>query len=799
MKFFQKTWRVFREKLAMPKVLWWVSLRSTHPTRFGYILGMADPSDIQTPDAPARPQDDTPAMRQYHRFKKQHPECVLFFRMGDFYEMFYDDALLANKVLGVTLTQRTEGIPMAGVPYHAVEGYLRRMILAGHRVAVCEQVEDPALAPGNPAGKSANAKGIIDRQVTRVITPGTITDESLLEEGKENPLAAVMFHTDTASLAWAELSTGSFWITTVKTHELADELARIAPRELLYVETADAQPPTRVKALIQPLNCAAAARPGWQFRQDEAVETLRHQYRVAALAGLGLQEDDPALGPAAAIIHYLLETQKSNDRAEERIDTASGESRSSPLPNQKLEPRNGPSEAAQIRNSRFLPHLQPPRLFSRTDHLVIDQVSLRSLEVERTMRSGGTDGSLLGVLQDCVSAMGKRMLRQWLCYPLGKREQIEERQRVVGAMVEDRLFLDGLRDALRDVQDVERILARVAVGRATPRDLVALGRGAAQGQPVLQLLADRPSVAGYHQRMAQIAEPLGKLADMLAAACIESPPGHLREGGLFRDGYDARLDEFRGLQRDSNTWLATYQKSLIDQTGIASLRVGFNRVFGYYIELTTSQRDKAPPEWSRKQTLKNAERFIAPQLKEFEGKVLSAEQRAIAREGELFFVLCTKAQDQTALLQSFAQMVAELDVLACFARRALRFAYIRPQIVDEPVLHIRAGRHPVLDELLGDRFVPNDVELGKLSSVQRPVSSVEEEENRRCWFFGHWTQDTGHWTNSRPDHRPQHGGEIHIYPPSGLNHLVGAHRLVRAGRRGGGGLVRPHIHAHRRQ
>ena len=610
-------------------------------------------------------------MKQFRQFKGQFPDCVLFFRMGDFYEMFYEDAKLANKTLGVTLTQRTEGIPMAGVPYHAVEGYMRRMIQAGYRVAVCDQVEDPA-----------QAKGVVRRDVTRVITPGTLTDESLLDEGKGNPLAAVMYHDGgdggTASVAWVELSTGSFQLTTLAAAEIADELARIAPSELLHVETADGQTPERIVKLVDSLNAVATARPAWQFRQAEAVETLLRQFQVATLAGFGFDDTDASLGPAGAVVQYLLETQKGS----------------------------------AARGDQRIAHLLPPRRFSRAEHMVVDQVSLRSLEVERTIRSGSTEGSLLGVLQNCVTAMGKRMLRQWLCYPLADRTDIEQRQRIVGAIVEDSLFRQALRKTLGRVQDVQRMIGRIAVGRAMPRDLVGLGLSVTHADALAELLADRPAMASYADKVGGVAQPLGELADTIHTGCVDAPPAHLREGGLIRDGYDKALDEYRTLQHDSNSWLAGYQKELIEQTGISSLKVGYNRVFGYYIEVTAAHRDKAPDAWSRKQTLKNAERYITPQLKEYEGKVLSARSRAIAREQDLFAKLCDRAQRQLADLHAFAEIAAELDVLACFADRAARARYVKPTMVDEPVLQITAGRHPVLDELLGDQFVPNEVELG---------------------------------------------------------------------------------------
>ena len=666
------------------------------------------------PQKTSRDPGDTPAMRQYRRFKEQHPGCVLFFRMGDFYEMFHDDAELAHRVLGVTLTQRTEGVPMAGVPYHAVEGYLRRMIQAGYRVAVCDQVQD-----------AAQAKGVVDRDVTRVITPGTLTDESLLEEGRPNPLAAVAFlgagsgkrgasgqgtgrsgHATAAervAVAWAELSTGEFQLATFKLSEAGDELARIAPRELLVCENADGDIPGRAKALADAVGCAAIGRSAWQFRKREAVEALRKQFGVAQLAGFGLAEDDPALGAAGAVLMYLIETQCLG--ADRRRDET---------------PANG--DAGNTTSTADPPHplshLQPPKRYRREAHLGLDQATLRSLEIERTLRSGAAEGSLLATFRRCHTAMGKRTLRRWLCYPLRDRETIEARQSAVGAMLDDERFRRELGEALGEVQDVERISGRIAVQRAMPRDLVALGRSAKQGRAVAELLEQRPSIAAWHDRLLEVLEPLDTLAGELAEACVDSPPAHLREGGLIRDGYDAPLDEARSLQRDANDWLARYQKKLIEASRIDSLKVGYNKVFGYYIELTAANRAKVKDHeepfnsWTRKQTLKNAERFITPELKEFESKVLSAEGRAIEREQALFRELCHRAQRDAEALRAFATIVAELDALCCFADKASRGGYVKPAIVEEPVLHIEAGRHPVLDETLGEGFVPNDVGLG---------------------------------------------------------------------------------------
>jgi len=630
-------------------------------------------TDEKTAPQPAKPAQDTPAMRQYRHFKQQHPGCVLFFRMGDFYEMFYDDAVQANKTLGITLTQRTEGVPMAGVPYHSVESYLRKMIQAGYRVAVCEQVED-----------AKEAKGVVKRDVTRVITPGTLTDETLLDESSENPLAAVVFHGTQASvsIAWAELSTGSFSATTLLADQAADELARISPRELIYCDTATGQAPPHVTALKQVLGCAVTPRPAWQFRQAEAADALKKQYGVAQLGGFGFNDSDPALTAAGAIVQYLTETQRA-----------------------------GEAQGVPAR----LAHLRPPRKFVRESHLVIDQASLRSLEIDRTLRTGQAEGALIGIFRGPSApetAMGKRLLRQWLCYPLCDRVAIEGRQRAVQAMVDDSRFRRELKQAIDPVQDIERITARLAVGRATPRDLVALGKSVQQAGLLKTVLSDRPGEKTYHDQLTQVLGVLDPLGQSILDACISSPPAHLREGGLIRDGLDAELDEARSLQRDSHTWLAQYQAKLLDEHKLPHLKVGYNKVFGYYIELSAANRDRAPDAWSRKQTLKNAERFITPELKAFEGKVLTAESRAVAREQALFAELCQQAADQIGSLHCYAQLVAELDVLAAFAERSARARYVRPTIVDEPVLHIEAGRHPVLDELLGDRFVPNDLRLG---------------------------------------------------------------------------------------
>ncbi|MDX1682911.1 MAG: DNA mismatch repair protein MutS, partial [Phycisphaeraceae bacterium] len=467
--------------------------------------------------------------------------------------------------------------------------------------------------------------------------------------------------------------------------QVADELARINPRELLYPQSDDDGVPDMVRSGLAAADAIANPRPPWQFRSDEAVEILCRQFDVATLEGFGFDDEDPALRPASAVVHYLLETQK----------TADGQRR------------------------QRLAHLRPPRRFDRAEHLVIDAISLRSLEIERTLRSHETEGSVLATLQGCVTAMGKRRLRQWLCYPLSDRAAIERRQRLVGAMVEDPRLREELAEQLKQVQDVERIGGRLSVGRASPRDLVALGQSSGHVTGLKQLLADRPAAADLHGRIDEVADDLVQLSEDLAEACVDDPPSHMREGGLIRDGYDAELDEQRALQQDSDDWLAEYQKQLIDETGVSSLKVGFNKVYGYYIELTKANRDQAPDRWTRKQTLKNAERFITEKLKQYEEKVLAAEQKQIAREQQLFADLCEQAAQRLPQLHAFAESVSDLDVLRCFAERAVAHGYCRPEIVDTPTLEVAGGRHPVLDEMLGDQFVPNDLNL---TTEQDPAS-----------------------------------------------------------------------------
>ena len=620
---------------------------------------------------------DTPAMRQYHRFKEAHPGCLLFFRMGDFYELFGEDAVVVHKALGLTLTERQRGVPMAGVPHHAAEQHLRRLVEQGFRIAVCDQIQDPR-----------DAKGVVDRAVTRVVTPGTLVDEHLLDDARANRIAAVARGASGGfAIASIELSTGTFEVVSAEDDaEVRDRLSRLAPREVLIPESPDGSRPDWAW-LAAPSDGSTPARPtprpGWTFVPSEGSTRLRERFGVASLAGFGLVEGSAEVAAAGAVLRYVVETS-----------AAEGEG-------------GDPTRLA---------HLEPPRRAATRQGLEVDAVALRSLEVERTVRGGSSEGTLLETMQRCRTPMGRRLLREWLCFPLGDLAEIRLRHRRVAVLVADRRLAERIRRALERIQDVARIAGRLSLRRATPRDLAALARSIEGAESLRQELEHAPAFAAD---LAPLAAALGSLRDAAAftiAAVEEAPPPHLREGGAIREGFDAELDECRRLHRDAGGWLAAYQSRLVAETGIASLKVGFNRVFGYYIEITNAHRDAAiPPSFARRQTLKNAERYVTEELAAFERKALDAERRSLERERELFDAVVSRWLGGLAALGEVARRIASLDVLGSFAEVASSGAWIEPEMVDAPVLRIREGRHPVLDRMLRDRFVPNDCSLGKVA------------------------------------------------------------------------------------
>ena len=602
-------------------------------------------------------QDDltkhTPFMRQYLSAKAEHPEVLLFFRMGDFYELFFDDARKAARLLDITLTQRGQSagapIPMAGVPYHAAENYLARLVRLGESVAICEQIGDPALA-----------KGIVERKVVRIITPGTVTDAALLEDRRDNLLLAIAAGAHGAyGLSWVDLSSGRFLLSEVPNAEvLAAELARLQPAETLVGE--DVAWPKLVCNLP-----GLRKRQPWHFDGDAARRELNRFFGTRDLGGFGVDNLPLAVAAAGCLLGYVEETQKS-----------------------------------------ALPHLTGMAVESASETIALDAATRRNLELD-THPSGRTEHTLLGVLDETVTPMGARLLRRWLTRPLRSRELLRRRHQAIGMLSDSRRH-ESLREQLRSIGDLERILARVALRSARPRDLSTLRDGLAAAPRVTSaIFPDREDqeAANHGRTLQQEHSPL------LARAVVEQPPVLQRDGGVIADGYDAELDELRRLSTHADQYLVELEEREKAASGISTLKVGYNRVHGYSIEISKGQSDKAPTHYTRRQTTKNAERYITEELKTFEDKVLSAKERSLMRERALYEALLDTLTEKLEPLKTAAAAMAELDVLSNLAERAEALDWSAPQLTDEPGIHIERGRHPVVEKVRDEPFEPNDLRL----------------------------------------------------------------------------------------
>ncbi|TWU60799.1 DNA mismatch repair protein MutS [Rubripirellula tenax] len=602
-------------------------------------------------------------MKQYHEAKAACGDALLFFRMGDFYELFLDDAKVAAGVLGLNLTSRDKDsdnpTAMAGFPHHQLDSYLQKLIRAGYRAAVCEQMEDPK-----------TAKGLVKREITRVVSAGTLTDDGLLDPREANYVAAVCLHRDKkkskdgtppqVGIAWAELSSGRFEAGTFPQSRIEDELARIGPAEVIYREDdVHFSPDTSA-------SWSWTARPAWSFAEDAAKETLCKQFSVQSLEGFGFEADDTAAVRAAgAVLTYLQETQR-----------------------------------------RDLDHFQSISAHHRTGFLQIDAATRRSLELTRTIRSGSREGSLLGVIDRTCTPMGSRLLGDWIAAPLIDSNAIGARLNAVDELTNDGKLRGDLRGTLKETFDLTRLLARIATGRTGPRDLQQVARTLASLPTMKARLTQRSS-----ERLAAIESRLHlcpELRSQLETALADDCPLSAIDGNFIRAGYSEELDGLRQLAKGGKQWIAEYQKRQMDETGI-NMKVGYNRVFGYYLEVTNSHRDKIPESFIRKQTLKNCERYITPELKEYEEKVLSADDKASSCEQLIFQELRAQTHRHLAVLGEVAAAIAELDVLASLAEIAVTRRWVRPVITDDSILKIEAGRHPVLDVTLPQgEFVPND-------------------------------------------------------------------------------------------
>jgi DNA mismatch repair protein MutS len=593
---------------------------------------------------------DTPMMRQYKAAKSKAGAALLFFRMGDFYELFFDDAKVASKALGLTLTSRSkeQEIPMAGVPVRAVDGYLRRLVHQGFRVAICEQMEDPA-----------QAKGIVEREVVRIVTPGTLTEDSVLDEKAHNHLLALCLTTRRAGLAWTDLSTGRFLVEDVERAEVIDTIARVGPAEVILPASVLEKEEALAEAIARISGTPPQEVADWVMEEGNAARALKEHFRVATLEAFGLRRQDPSLGAAAAVLTYLADTQKT-----------------------------------------ALTHITALRRFRRGDHLVLDRNTRARLELD----------ALVDVLDDTATAAGGRLLRERLHLPLTDGKEIDRRLDAVEEFFGDSFLRRDLVEQLKAVRDIERIVSRAATGRCSPRDLVGL-RLSLEAVPSVQNLLAGVRAEALQRARAEL-DPVPELRDLLAKGLADAPPPHLREGGAIRDGYDAELDRLRSLRRDGKGFIADLRAREIERTGIESLKVGYNKVFGYYIEVTHAHGSKVPEDYIRKQTLTNAERYITPELKEYESQVLSAEERGLALERELFERLRRAVVEEVHRLQRTAYLLAELDVSRALAEAAARRGYVRAAVDDGDVLEIREGRHPTVEVALTDeRFVPNDLHL----------------------------------------------------------------------------------------
>ena len=622
------------------------------------------------------PNTHTPMMRQYHQARAVAGDALLLFRMGDFYELFFEDAKTAARLLGLSLTSRDKGenpVPMAGFPYHQLDSYLAKIIAAGLRAAVCDQVED-----------SREAKGLVKRDITRIVSRGTVIEDTLLDPQHSNYLFAIAMGDEHANricgTAWIDVSTGRFEAALVPRDKLGDELARIDPVEILISDAAEDLPTEWTTGRL------VTVRPLWSYSQQSARKSLTKHFGTQSLEGFGFDDEDgPALAAAGAVLDYLSETQK----------------------------------ASLSHVDRLLPYRAGTRL-------EIDEATRRSLEITRTIRDSRREGSLLGVVDRTVTSMGARLLGEWLANPLAEVAPIDARLDAVAEFHSQSSLTGELRESLRPTYDIERLLSRITTGRATPRDLSFVARTLRCLPKLKAKLTGRQAT-----RLVRLESRIDRCADIrsqLEAALEDDCPLTTREGGYIRSGFHAELDTQRELMRGGKQWMANYQAAAMDKTGIPNIKVGFNKVFGYYLEVTHAHREKVPEEFIRKQTLKNAERYITPELKDYEEKVLAAQERSQDLEYEIFVELRELVAEASRRLQSTAEALAELDVLASLAELARSRNYVRPHIVDQPILDIKEGRHPVLDLTESEgTFVPNNVICAAIRDSRDDLDNPQSE------------------------------------------------------------------------
>ena len=600
----------------------------------------------------------TPLMAQFFKIKEANPDTILLFRVGDFFETFDEDAKTASKILGITLTKRSNGaageVPLAGFPHHAIDTYLPKLIRAGFRVAVCEQMENPKFA-----------KGIVKREVVEVVTPGVTLSDKLLDHKKNNYLLAFYIKNEIAGISFADISTGEFYAYEVIESDLPQQIESINPSEVL-IQKKDKD---YLIPLINKISSSVCVTKidDWIFNYEYANELLLMQFKTVNLKGFGVDHLNEGIIAGGVILSYLQETQKSN-----------------------------------------LAHLNSISLYSYSDYMILDASTRRNLEITFTMQDGGREGSLVSILDKTNTAMGGRLMKKWVSRPLRDKESIEKRQDSVEELLKEKSVREKLITELKEIGDLERIIARISTGRANPREVVALKSSLKKIPSIIELLKKLKV-----QTLSSIKEnlnPLEELVNKIQSSIIDFPPASINDGGIIRSGHSEELDELRDIEFHGKDWIAKLQKTEREKTGIPSLKVNYNRVFGYYIEISNVHKNKIPESYVRKQTLVNSERYITPELKEYEDKILTAEEKIFELESQLFNEVRLMAASEVSAIQQNAKNIAMLDCFISFAVCAETYKYIKPKISDDTRLNIIKGRHPVVEQILppGDKFTPND-------------------------------------------------------------------------------------------
>ncbi|MBO6522395.1 MAG: DNA mismatch repair protein MutS [Balneolaceae bacterium] len=602
----------------------------------------------------------TPLMRQYNEIKEQNPGTILLFRVGDFYETFSDDAILVSKELGITLTKRNNGgdqTPLAGFPFHALDSYLPKLVKKGHKVAVCEQTENPDEA------KKAGRK-IVEREVTEITTPGVTMSDKLLEHKRNNYIISLFWDKDKIGVAFSDISTGEFGLSEVKESQLDSLLAAIQPSEVLV------QAKKKNKLEQEFLKFNITYIEDWVYEGDYGYKILTEHFKTHSLKGFGVEELKTAHFAAGSLLHYMQETQKA-----------------------------------------YLRHLRRLYAYESNEYMSLDPATKRNLELTASLQEGGTEGTLISIMDKTSTAMGGRLLRRWIMRPLKRHKPIQQRLDAVEELFNSHDIRNTLREELEQVGDLERLISRICVGRTNARDIVQIKLSLAQIPRLKSQFAaiDNPLLQDIGKRMKLLIE----VQDRIGTALADDPPASIRDGSMIREGFNEELDELRDIARNGKSYIAKIKDQLSKETGITSLKIGYNKVFGYYIEVTNAHKDKVPETFIRKQTLVNAERYITPELKEIEEKILSAEERSKTLEYELFEEVRLFVAEYADDIQQIAFAMAQLDCIQGFAEVAFRNNYAKPEIRDSEEIDIKKGRHPVVEQSLplGEPFIPNDIEL----------------------------------------------------------------------------------------